>query len=140
MVDEIPATLGDTEGQTTPKLPDSSQMQYPSVYEFYDGVVKHLLRDRLIGPRHQRWSASWWNSPEAQMRMDAIWRSYESLKDDPATGLSVWFKDHFDPHMNVLTSDAGPFGESRDTSKRGEDPAYEPPPQEVLEAKKRLAF
>lgn len=140
MVDEIPATLGDTEEQTTPKLPDSPQMKYASVYEFYDGVVKHLLRDRLIGPRHQRWSAYWWNSPEALLRMDAIWRSYESLKDDPATGLSVWFKDHFDPHMNVLTSDAGPFSDSRDSSKHGEYPAYEPPPQEVLEVKKRLAF
>ena len=28
---------------------------------------------------------------------------------DPATGMSVWFRDHADPHMAVLMDPDGPF-------------------------------
>ncbi len=144
MVDETPATLGDAEEEqyepSQQRGPAQRPMKYASVYEFYEGMVHPILRERLIRSQHQRWSAYWWKSTEAMLRLDAVWRAYEKLKDDPGTGMSVWFRDHFDPHMQVLTSDAGPFGESRDSSKRGEYPAYEPPPQEVLEAKKRLAL
>lgn len=139
MVDDMPTTLGDIKQRETVEEPSKQQMAYASVYEFYDGIIEPLLRDRLIGPRHQRWSAQWWQSPEAQMRLDAMWRAYESLANDPATGLSVWLKDHFDPHMRELTSENGPFGDSRDVSKRGESPPYDPPPPEVIEAKKLLS-
>ena len=36
------------------------------------------------------------------MRRDALWRSWEHLRQDPATGISVWLKDHCDYDMTVL--------------------------------------
>ena len=47
--------------------------------------------------------------PEAVARLDALWRAWEHLRLDPATGMSVWFRDHADHHMTVLLSAAGPF-------------------------------
>ncbi|GAA4108508.1 uncharacterized protein DUF4913 [Enteractinococcus coprophilus] len=133
MVDDMPTTLADAEAQPPASAPDAPQLQYASVFEFYDGIVEPFLRDRLIGPRHQRWSAQWWKSAEAMLRLNAVWRAYEALRLDAATGLSVWLKDHFDPHMRALTSEDGPFGDSRDASKRGEDPPYDRP-EEILSA------
>lgn len=125
MVDDMPTTLGEVEEQKAAEQNEGPQLRYASVYEFYDGIVAQLLRDRLIGPRHQRWSAQWWKSPEAMMRLDA------------ATGLSVWLKDHFDPHMRALTSENGPFGDSRDASQRSENPPYDRP-EEILSAYNQL--
>ncbi len=38
-----------------------------------------------------------------------MWRSWEHLRQDPATGVSVWFRDHADPHMAVLLDPDAPF-------------------------------
>ena len=43
------------------------------------------------------------------MRLDAFWRSWEQLRQDPATGISVWLKDHCDYHMTVLLDSNGPL-------------------------------
>lgn len=109
---------------------ETAEMVYGSVLEFFEAMVMPLLRDRRIDPRSggARWSSRWWESPEALMRLDAIWRAYESLRNDPATGISVWLRDHFDVHISVLMSETGPFAKSRDTSEIGEPPPHEPPP------------
>jgi Domain of unknown function (DUF4913) len=38
-----------------------------------------------------------------------LWRAWEHLRLDCATGISVWFKDHEDHHMSVLLDPRGPF-------------------------------
>ena len=47
--------------------------------------------------------------PEAVSRVAALWRSREHLRLDPATGMSVWWRDHADHHMAVLLNPQGPF-------------------------------
>jgi len=129
MSDDIPATVEELEA----KEQQDTGLFYGSVFEFFEKMIVPLLRDRLIDPRSGlRWSKRWWNSPEAMMRLDALWRAFEHLRHDPGTGISVWFRDHFDVHMAVLTAVDGPFGKSRDVSERGEDPPHEPPPDELL--------
>ncbi|WP_306914878.1 MULTISPECIES: DUF4913 domain-containing protein [unclassified Arthrobacter] len=49
----------------------------------------------------------WYFHPEAVSRVEALWRAWEHLRLDGATGISVWFKDHADHHMSVLL-DLGP--------------------------------
>jgi uncharacterized protein DUF4913 len=50
---------------------------------------------------HERvWCPEWWRHPEAVARLDALWRAWEHLRLDAATGLSVWFRDHADHHMD----------------------------------------
>lgn len=134
MADDDLGTLEDLEEREAAEQQDEPQLQYATVFEFYEGMISPLLRDRLIRSQHQRWSGRWWESPEAMLRIDALWRAYESLRQDPATGISVWLRDHYDHHMTILTSEDGPFGDARDSSKRGEYPAYEPPPEMMLDS------
>ena len=59
---------------------------------------------------HERvWCPEWWRHPEAVARLDALWRAWEHLRLDAATGLSVWFRDHADHHMTILMAADGPF-------------------------------
>ena len=100
------------------------------------GSVDEFVREYLcptfarpVGSRTGRfWSAEWWKSQEATVRLDALWRSWESAIRDPNDGMSMWLRDHADYHMNVLFSADGPFGRSRDETGPGEPLPYSPPP------------
>ena len=81
------------------------------------------------------WCAEWWRHPEAISRLYALWRAWETLRLDPTTGMSVWWRDHLEPHLAVLTSDGGPFrrcspGQHHDTTSLPVTPA----PADVLAA------
>jgi hypothetical protein len=56
-----------------------------------------------------KWCIEWYYHPEAVTRVEALWRAWEPLRLDGATGISVWFKDHADHHMSVLLDSRGPF-------------------------------
>jgi len=103
-------------------------LHYRSVDEFVRGLVIPVFR-RNVGPRTEaRWSARWWESAEAIMRLEAMWRSWEALRHDPATGVSDWLKDHADHHLAVLMSPTGPFARSLDEAKATDPLPYETPP------------
>lgn len=104
-------------------------LHYRSVDEFVRGLVIPVFR-RNVGPRTEaRWSARWWESAEAIMRLEAMWRSWEALRHDPATGVSDWLKDHADHHLAVLMSPTGPFARSQDEAKATDPLPYEAPPE-----------
>ena len=77
----------------------------------------------------------WWRHDEAVARLDALWRAWEHLRLDPATGLSVWFRDHADHHMSILLDADGPLkGCDATHSQRPLDPLpYDPPPPGTFE-------
>lgn len=81
---------------------------YGSVEEFVASYLLPLYR-RAVSGQGTTWCAQWWRHPEAWVRLDALWRAWEYLRLDPATGMSVWLRDHADPHMAVLLSADGPF-------------------------------
>ena len=94
-----------------PPEPDAEppQLVYPSVDWFVAEVLSPMWA-RPIDGRHLTWCPDWWKHSEAVTRLDALWRAWEHLRLDPATGMSVWLRDHADHHMRVLTDpDAGPF-------------------------------
>lgn len=62
------------------------------------------------------------------MRLDALWRSWEALRLDPALGISVWLRDHADHHLAVLMSSDGPFAKATDVSAAGDPLPYTAPP------------
>jgi len=64
---------------------------------------------RPLGGQGVTWCPEWWRHAEAIARLEALWRAWEHLRLDPATGMSVWFRDHADHHMGVLLSADGPF-------------------------------
>lgn len=89
--------------------PAPPRLVYPTVDRFVAEVLSPMFA-RPVDGRHLTWCPSWWKHPEAITRLDALWRSWEHLRLDAATGISVWLSMHADHHMRVLMDpDLGPF-------------------------------
>ena len=86
------------------------------------------LFDRYLGP-------DWWRHPEAVLRLDAMWRSWEQARLDPATGMATWLRDTADYHMGILMSAQGPFGNAQDTCDPGEPLPYTAAPVGLFDTK-----
>ncbi|WP_336159944.1 DUF4913 domain-containing protein [Amycolatopsis sp. VC5-11] len=57
-----------------------------------------------------RWCRRWTAHGDAVTRFQALYLAWHELsEDDSATWLSVFLRDHLDPHLSVLTSPIGPF-------------------------------
>ncbi|MGO1834331.1 MAG: DUF4913 domain-containing protein, partial [Actinomycetaceae bacterium] len=110
-------------------------IHYGSVDEFVREYLRNVYSRRIDG-RHRVWAGRWWEHPEAVIRLDALWRSWEHLRHDAATGMSVWWRDHADHHIAVPMDSDGPFAEATDgeenLSKRGAPLPYVAPPAGML--------
>ncbi|QHC65093.1 DUF4913 domain-containing protein (plasmid) [Rathayibacter festucae] len=102
------------------------------------GSADEFVRKQLIGTYRRRvmaqgsgaglrWKAAWWESKEAQQRIEALWRAWEAARADPKAGMSAWWINHCDPHMSVLLSADGPFADSTDENRIGEPLPYTAP-------------
>ena len=100
------AVEADDAGAATEEAP---QLYYGSVDEFVREYLRHAYK-RRVGAKEFVWAADWWRFDEAVIRLEALWRAWEHLRLDPATGMSVWFRDHADHHMAILLNESGPFG------------------------------
>lgn len=98
--DEDPATAGGDD--ETPPL------YFPDVEVFVRELLAPTYRRSLDG-RHRTWCPQWWRHAEAITRLEALWRAWEHLRLEPALGISVWLRDHADPHMATLLDSDGPF-------------------------------
>jgi len=57
-----------------------------------------------------RWCRRWWEHTDAVERLTALYLAYAQLStEESATWLSVYLRDHLDPHLATLTSPYGPF-------------------------------
>lgn len=110
------------------EVEEAPELFYGSVDDFVREMLVHLYR-RKVGPRgSRRWSAQWWRNAEAIARLEALWRAWENLRQDGATGMSTWWRDHADYHMQQLFDPDGPFAASEDENKAGAPLPYDPPP------------
>lgn len=117
-----------------PEPADEPTLYYGSVDEFVREYLILAYRRRVDGQRTM-WAADWWKYDEAVIRLEALWRSWEELRLDAATGMSVWWRDHADHHMNVLLSADGPFAAAGEggadrpnTNEKGQPLPYAAPP------------
>lgn len=122
------ATASHTELTTDPHETEPPELHYGSVDEFVRGVVLPTFHRRVKPGSEHRWAADWWRHTEAIVRLEAMWRSWEHLRLDPATGMSVWLRDHADPQLAALMDPDGPFAASTDSNRLGEPLPYTPPP------------
>jgi len=53
------------------------------------------------------WCAQWWAHPEGLQRIYALWREWERARVEE--GMSVWWRDHLDPHLHALCGENGAF-------------------------------
>jgi hypothetical protein len=84
------------------------ELYYPTLPVFVAELLLPMYR-RPLGGGGVTWCPEWWRHAEAIARLEALWRAWEHLRLDPATGMSVWFRDHADHHMAVLLNADGPF-------------------------------
>ncbi len=100
-------------------------LRYPDVYSWFDEVLQSVVE---IDPddEDRRWCRMWHRHPEVVARMTALWRSWEHIVQDPATGLSMWMTDHLDPHMDRITSPTGPLRHCRPATSLSECDHREP--------------
>lgn len=84
-------------------------MQYANVVDFVENYLSVIYRRQVTDLSDTVWCPEWWQHAEAIARLDALWRAWEHYRQDGATGLSVWFLDHADPHMAKLFDPKGPF-------------------------------
>ncbi|MFD9850521.1 DUF4913 domain-containing protein [Streptomyces parvus] len=84
-----------------------------------------------------RWCLQWWAHAEAQVRFDALWRSWEVCRLDPGIGLAGWLRDYLDPQLDVLLSSDGPFSQcAADRHEPLKELPAMPAPAELVDALK----
>jgi hypothetical protein len=106
-------------------------LYFGSVDEFVREYLRHVYKRRIDG-RRRVWDAQWWRYDEAVIRLEALWRAWEHLRLDPATGMSVWWRDHADHHLPILLDPEGPFAAAdpeANTTRPGQPLPYEAPPE-----------
>jgi hypothetical protein len=108
--DEFPYVDREPEFDDTPdgQGQGAQELVFHSLEAFVTGYLLRMYR-RAVSGNDATWCREWWRHPEAIARLDALWRAWEYLRLDPATGMSVWLRDHCDFHMRVLLSGDGPF-------------------------------
>ncbi|MFC3688915.1 DUF4913 domain-containing protein [Aquipuribacter hungaricus] len=98
--DEDHAGVGEADG--------APPLYFPNVEVFVRELLAPTYR-RSIDGRHRTWCPQWWRHAEGITRLEALWRAWEHLRLDPALGISIWLRDHADPHMAALLNPDGPF-------------------------------
>lgn len=86
-------------------------LQFPDLESWVNGFF--VLTFARPG-REICWCERWWDHPEAVLRLDALWRTWEAAALDPVRGVADWLRDYLDPGLSVLLSAAGPFGGCRE--------------------------
>lgn len=105
-----------TTGAEEPEPPKAVAPYYASGDEFLREYLLVIYR-RSTGGHDRVWCPQWWRHAEAVSRIEALWRSWEHLRLDGTTGLSIWMRDHLDHHMPILLSADGPFKRCADGHK-----------------------
>ena len=105
---------------------------YANLDAFVREYLRHVYGCKIDG-RNRVWAAEWWRYTGAVVRLEALWRAWEHLRLDGATGISVWLRDHADHHMAALFDPDGPFEaadplDETNHSKKGGPLPYTPPP------------
>lgn len=116
------------ESGTKDSASEEPELFFGSVDEFVREHLIHVYRRKVGAQGQHRWAAEWWRSAEAISRLESVWRSWEHLRLEGTTGMSVWWLQHADPQMRVLMDPDGPFALSEDENKRGGPLPYREPP------------
>jgi hypothetical protein len=94
---------------------------FPDLPSFVEQYIVPLFARPLGG--EFRWCTHWWDHIEAVLRLEALWRSWESLRLDPQTGMAVWLRDYADHQIPRIMAPNGPFARCQpDRAQRGHEP------------------
>nr|WP_246293544.1 DUF4913 domain-containing protein [Naumannella cuiyingiana] len=92
-------------------------MAFANVEQF---VTRYLLEvTRRPG---LQWCTTWWRHAEAVDRLRALWTSWEAMRWEGPTAMTVWWRDYCDPTVYALMKKDGTFAScdhSTDVHKQG---------------------
>lgn len=120
-----------SESEGKPGDNDAAEPMYPDVESWVTGWLAPIYRRSFT--KNMVWCPEWWRHGEAIVRLEALWRSWEHLRTDGTTGMSIFMRDHLDPHMAVLLNrEHSPFALcSRNGHQQEADPLpVQPSPKE----------
>lgn len=84
------------------------ELVYADHVEFYERYLSQVFaRDPEIEPG---WCPEWREHPAAEAGVDALWRAWEQLQQDPGAGLASWWANLALPIMRELLDERGTFG------------------------------
>jgi Domain of unknown function (DUF4913) len=112
--DALTSAMTERQAQLEPPQ-GTAQTPAPDMAELYGWVEEHvapLVRKTTTTGEGGgiRWCRAWWKHPEAVTRLGALSMAYAELsRDKSGLWLSVYLRDHLDPHLAILTSPVGPF-------------------------------
>ncbi len=95
-----------------PTPEEEPQRLYANVYEFVEEYVAQVYRREVCErgvDAHRRWCPQWWRHGEARGRLKALWMAFEALRQGETVEQSIFWINHFAPHMNALFDPEGPF-------------------------------
>lgn len=98
------------------------------VAEWLAPVVRRPMKAGVV------WCPQWWAHPEALVRVDALWRAWETARTAGGEGMSLWWITHFESHWAALTDSVrGPFAACKDQTHEGrlEPLACDSPPEDL---------
>jgi len=107
VADLAAALAANTEPCDTPARPEDPKPVYDTATDW----VEHyfcIVFARSIGGE-TRWCPRWAEHPEAVTRLNALWRSWETLRLDPNLGIATWLTSYADAQLPILLGRAGPF-------------------------------
>ncbi|HEV7651066.1 MAG TPA: DUF4913 domain-containing protein [Actinophytocola sp.] len=110
----------------------AANLHYASVLDFVTDRFVHLVPLSPPGSG-QVWCPEWYRHAQAISRLDSVWRAWETLRFDPALGMSNWWVHHADPHMRALMDPVtGPFAQCTDGHRADVPLPLVPPPPGVF--------
>ena len=115
-------------------LAEPPRPYFPTLPDWVEQWLLPVYR-RSINGHERAWCPQWWHHREAVNRLEAMWRAWEHLRLDAATGMSVWFRDHADHHMTILLDANGPFKgcDGRHSDRPLQPLPHDPPPSGTFE-------
>jgi len=117
---------------TEPNDDDLPPLVYNDEVQFFTEYLSSLYARNLTGSSRV-WCPRWREHREVHVRVKALWTSWEVMHSDPV-GMSVWLRDHLDPHMAILLSPdnamSGCRAPSRSLPEGQHDPDVKPLPHE----------
>ncbi|MDR0488801.1 MAG: DUF4913 domain-containing protein [Propionibacteriaceae bacterium] len=83
----------------------------PPMHETLNQFVEWLASwyVRKVDGRNSMWTSRWFDSAEVVIRMEAMWRAFESARLESGPAMSIWLKEHVDYHMTLILAPEGPL-------------------------------
>lgn len=88
-------------------VPDPIQPVYETLQAWVNDYYLAVFPRPTTG--EARWCNRWEDHPEAVTRLEALWRSWETLRLDPNLGIATWLTTFHDPLNALLTARSGAF-------------------------------